>query len=306
MAELGGGSGSGYPAVLDTDTTKEANDGEASPTTARAECINDAYDAIVKIETELGIAPSGAYDDVVTRLDAYSHNFLGSWYDNLIIKNNASHADHQVDVNADVILIDWYKKTTLDLTIDMAAAGANGLMTGLTEAASTWYYIWVICTPPSTFAGILTTYPTIVATMPAGYTKSRLVGAIYNDAGKDFDSMTQYNNIVACAETSVVSAGTATDYTGAATTAVIPPIANKVYGTFNVGCDTAASLALGYVSPTDDGLGSVRVGGHIAAIGYYIYAPFKIQYIHSNLIYYKVSASAGTATGNVLISGWEY
>ncbi len=72
MAELGAGAGSGFPAVLDTDTTLEANEGEAGASLQRAECINDAYDAIINIETELGVTPAGAYTNVATRLDAYS------------------------------------------------------------------------------------------------------------------------------------------------------------------------------------------------------------------------------------------
>lgn len=70
MGELGAGLGSDYPASIDTDSTKEANDGEASPTTARAEVPNDLADAIVNIETELGVDPAGAYATVVARLNA--------------------------------------------------------------------------------------------------------------------------------------------------------------------------------------------------------------------------------------------
>ncbi len=70
MGELGSGSGTSYPSAVDTDTMKEANQGEASPTTVRAAVINDANAAIVAIETELGISPKGTYADVKTRLDA--------------------------------------------------------------------------------------------------------------------------------------------------------------------------------------------------------------------------------------------
>lgn len=70
MSELGAGLGSSYPTSLDTDSSVEVNDGGATPTLARAECINDANDAIVKIETELGANPSGAYATVAARFDA--------------------------------------------------------------------------------------------------------------------------------------------------------------------------------------------------------------------------------------------
>ena len=64
MAELGAGSGTGYPAALDTDTTQETD----SSTTARADVPNDHAAAIVAIETELGTDPAGSKTDVKTRL----------------------------------------------------------------------------------------------------------------------------------------------------------------------------------------------------------------------------------------------
>lgn len=68
MAELGAGSGSGYPAVLDTDNTLEVNSPNAGKTKARAEVPNDLAAAIVAIETELGINPAGSLTDVKTFL----------------------------------------------------------------------------------------------------------------------------------------------------------------------------------------------------------------------------------------------
>jgi len=63
--ELGAGSGSGYPAAIDTDSTVES-----TSTTARADVPNDLADAIIAIETELGVDPAGSSTDVVTRLNA--------------------------------------------------------------------------------------------------------------------------------------------------------------------------------------------------------------------------------------------
>ncbi len=66
MAELGAGSGSGYPAALDTKQT--FSDG-ASPlpdgaTRMDSDVLNDILDALIKLETELGTDPSDAADDV--------------------------------------------------------------------------------------------------------------------------------------------------------------------------------------------------------------------------------------------------
>jgi len=67
MSEIGAGSGSGYPAAIDSDATLETNNDYA-----RISVPNDLAAAIVAIETELGIAPSGGYATVVARLNTVS------------------------------------------------------------------------------------------------------------------------------------------------------------------------------------------------------------------------------------------
>lgn len=68
MAELGSGSGSGYPGAVDTDVSQEINSPNAGRTKARAEVINDAYAAIIALQTELGTNPAGSLTDVKTWL----------------------------------------------------------------------------------------------------------------------------------------------------------------------------------------------------------------------------------------------
>lgn len=68
--ELGAGNGTGYPATIDTDTSVEVDYPDPLATTARAAVPNDTNAAVIAIETELGINPSGAYDTVRARLDA--------------------------------------------------------------------------------------------------------------------------------------------------------------------------------------------------------------------------------------------
>ncbi len=78
---------------------------------------------------------------------------------------------------------------TLRLTstkvVDITVAGAGGLDTG-SEAASTWYYIWLIYNPTTTtYNGLLSTSSTSPS-MPSGYTKKRLIGAVRNDSSSNF------------------------------------------------------------------------------------------------------------------------
>ena len=72
MAELGAGAGTGYPAALDTDATLET-----ASDIARIAVPNDLAAAIVSVEGELGVAPSGGYATVAARLDGLSNTAGG-------------------------------------------------------------------------------------------------------------------------------------------------------------------------------------------------------------------------------------
>ena len=73
MAEIGAGSGSGYPGALDTNSTLEVD----GSTLARADVPNDIAAAVVAIETELGTDPAGTKTDVKTFLQV-SHQTDGT------------------------------------------------------------------------------------------------------------------------------------------------------------------------------------------------------------------------------------
>jgi hypothetical protein len=94
-----------------------------------------------------------------------------------------------VDIDADeLVLVDASGNRSLlssiDLTVNLVASGANGLDTGA-EASSTMYYAWVIYNPTtSTKAGLLSLSATS-PTLPSGYTDYRCVGEVYNDSSSD-------------------------------------------------------------------------------------------------------------------------
>ena len=67
----------------------------------------------------------------------------------------------------------------VSLTINSAAAGANGLDTGALSV-STWYSVWVIRKPDGTTAGVISLSAT-TPTMPSGYTFKARVGWIRTD-----------------------------------------------------------------------------------------------------------------------------
>lgn len=76
-AELGAGAGSSYPSALDTDTAKEYDAPAANKTRARAAVPNDLAAALIALENELGINPSGSIADLATWL-GIAHNTDGT------------------------------------------------------------------------------------------------------------------------------------------------------------------------------------------------------------------------------------
>jgi len=67
MAQLGAGSGTGYPTALDTAST-EVDSPAAGKTRVRAAVANDLYAAVIAVQTELGVDVAGSAADLVTRL----------------------------------------------------------------------------------------------------------------------------------------------------------------------------------------------------------------------------------------------
>lgn len=96
-----------------------------------------------------------------------------------------------VDIDADAILLDnGAAVANVDLSVDITATGAGGLESGATEAASTWYYLWVV-TGSSGTAGLLSTSSTS-PTLPSGYEDGkRRVGAIRNNGSSNLVQLYQ-------------------------------------------------------------------------------------------------------------------
>ncbi|MDE2227293.1 MAG: hypothetical protein KGJ89_05070 [Patescibacteria group bacterium] len=77
MANLGAGSGTGYPGVIDVQTTPEVDSPSANKSKARAAVPNDLASAVIAVETALGTNPQGSKTDVKTFLQT-EHNANGT------------------------------------------------------------------------------------------------------------------------------------------------------------------------------------------------------------------------------------
>lgn len=112
MAELGDGSGTGYPTALDTDSTLESAAKVTNYKTA-----NDCAAAIIAIETELGTNPSLNKSTVKAYLQA-EHSDDGKHTQKI------AHAFYRVDAAADLAAV---------------ALNASGPITnGVTEIEMPW------------------------------------------------------------------------------------------------------------------------------------------------------------------------
>jgi hypothetical protein len=116
-------------------------------------------------------------DDITANGRVFSPIAVAAAYKNLAASATGTAAT--VTVTADQVALEGTNIATVvrtvSLTIDLSAAGANGLDTG-TSAASTWYSLWVIYNPTtSTIAGLASLSAT-APTMPADYTYKARIG----------------------------------------------------------------------------------------------------------------------------------
>jgi hypothetical protein len=231
---------------------------------------------------------------------------------NLVVKNNTTNPTYQVDADADEItLLDddgrGFKATGVSLAqIDITASGADGLDTG-SEAASTWYYIWVIYNPTTkTLAGLLSISPT-APTMPSGYTYKALPegAAVYNDSSSDFVLFEQLGNKIIVPVNQVLNGGVATTYTLINLVTAVPVTAKSV--DIYWGCDASTNTNLASFASDTAGKG-VKPSGNVSTSSLFetVYGPVtitKLLLTTAQSIYYKL-VSAGAAI-DVLVIGWE-
>jgi len=122
----------------------------------------------------------------------YVDNAAAVWpsYYQLLVKTNNTTPASKVDVSATFIIVfDSSDNSKLlknvSVTADITVSGANGLDTG-TEAANTWYFVWVIYNPTTATVAALLSASSTDPTMPEGYTFKRRVGAVRNDGSSNF------------------------------------------------------------------------------------------------------------------------
>jgi hypothetical protein len=187
-----------------------------------------------------------------------STSILGKGYfSNLRAVNNTGSPDSQINITCDYMILlnasnAIHEASSVSVTANIAATGANGRDTG-TEAANTWYYLWVISdgTTPAALLSLSSTAPT----MPGGYGYKRLVGAIRNDGSSNFLRFNQMGEWTYYrAMKSVLSGGTATSWTSVSIATFVPPSATeasvRLYATVTADTGGVFQASLGHESGT--------------------------------------------------------
>jgi type II secretory pathway pseudopilin PulG len=136
-----------------------------------------------------------------------------------------------VQVQATALEVGGLLISNVSSSPSLAVSGANGLDTG-SEAASTWYAVYVITNDAGTsVAGLYSTNFTS-PTLPSGYTKSRRVGSVRNNASSNivkFYWPTGGNLIFYDDAIQIANNMTQTSWTDVDASAVMPPSSRKLW-----------------------------------------------------------------------------
>jgi hypothetical protein len=146
----------------------------------------------------------GVTSDIQTQLNTLSAAVSGTYWTSpsgLIVKNNAVAPNTQIDIDANSVsmanaaVTAWITSSSVNLTVNCAGVGANGLDAGAL-ANNTWYYFYVIYDSiGGTTAGLVSTSAT-APTLPGTYDYKKLVGVMRTDGSAHFLLFIQYGNTV--------------------------------------------------------------------------------------------------------------
>lgn len=234
----------------------------------------------------------------------------GAAFANLAVTVNSN---TNVTVSASAVSVqngsgDFINLNSVNATANIASSGAGGLDTG-TEAASTWYYVFVIYDPTTQNVAALISVSASAPVMPSGYTYSRRVGAIRNDAASNLWRTSQKGAkaqvVVGSNPTTINVASSGANgstsvptWVAVALGSFVPPTAGVVAGTvyiYDAGTNRAAMVA------PDNSYGAISSSTNfppVAVTGQTIGAAFELV-LESTSIYWASQANCALA-----VTGW--
>ena len=188
--------------------------------------------------------------------------------------------------------------------VNISLNGTNGLDSKSSEAADTWYSIWVIENPSTdTYAGLLSVNFSDPG-LPNGYSYKKRVGSVYNKADSNFRKFRDVGGGRFYYEgwITVLSAGTATSWAAVDVSSYIPPTSNLFMG-YGRPSDDASSAYLYLRAAGDDSNGVILIGGlYGGATSSYHYSTFDVPTNDSQVFEYHIST--GDTNANIYLFGY--
>lgn len=234
------------------------------------------------------------------------------------LKATTSGSATTVTVTADMLLLQAassiaYRATSVSEAIAITTSGASGLVSSLSEAANTIYYVWIARkSSDGTTNGYLSTttdLTTFLTQVDAGYDQAALVSVVGNDGSSNFLDFTQVGRNYAFVAWKSIASGnvgigawTAIDLTPSTLSFFVPTaLSTKCWGNMYQG-GASVSIAVSNINtaPTSYNGASQRFGinGNIMNDGS---DSWQFDVLTTDTIYWLSNASSATVT----IAGFE-
>jgi len=224
----------------------------------------------------------------------------------LIVQSHASSPNTKLTISAGQVLLEsdtgqlFLDVRAVNVSVDITVSGLGG-GDGFTEAAGTWYYVWLAGNGND--VGALLSLSSTAPSVPAGYDFKALLGAVLNDGAGNLQRMFQTGGRVFIAEVQVFDAAGAVAYTALSLASAVPPIARTASGT--VGSSTSDP---GETSVAGDANGVGATRGVFTQIGgalddFIAGAYFEVPLITAQTLYHK-NRQAGAGQTTINVSGY--
>lgn len=200
-----------------------------------------------------------------------------------------------------------YRATSVSETITITTSGASGLVSSLSEASATWYYVWIARkSSDGTTNGYLSTasdLTTFLTQVDSGYDQAAVVSAVRNDGSSNFIGFKQTGRVYSYNEWQTMASGAvgSTAWVSIDTTAFIPSglssfASGSLYGgTYpaSISNDNTASTG------TTHDRNKIMVGSHSGVTGD---AYWELTLLTANTLYWM---SDSGVSGTVRVAGFE-
>ncbi|GMG89678.1 hypothetical protein Cmtc_08980 [Cupriavidus sp. TKC] len=233
---------------------------------------------------------------------------------------NVTAASASATLTADEIVVETalggvrYCLPIFSKTINLATTGAGGMDTG-SAPTSGYVALYAIYNPTTAASALLAVNATSAAApnvygganMPGGYTASALVSVWPTNASKQFIVGAQQDRLVFFGFTSALTTSTQqASATSASIAAVVPANARQVQGYSVITANAAANLFFS-VSGSSASVGGMQASVSTNQVNAGISSPFSnIPLVTPQTLFYTATASAGTMSFSIVVSGYSF